>query len=362
MDGLSPQQWLDMLADRIEYVLSSQKVPGKVWGGTMTPHTVSFTITPALGTKVGKMLTLSEEIALALGVSHCRLYREGGSIQLEIRRGTSRQVSLLGLCRQMHKAPAASAILGLDKRGETVLLHIPSPSVVHTLISGTTGSGKTELLRSIVASLAYFNHQRVCQFILMDPKLRGLSPFQNLPHLLKPPISAIPDAVDTLEEVALEMERRDRMGISLPYIILVIDELADLLMTGGKEMEANLTRIIQRGRGAGIHVIAATQKPAASVIHPLIRSNFPMRIVGKVANPSDAYMAAGIGGTNAEKLIGHGDMLAIFQGQARRFQAGYIPESDIARLVRWTRRRHAHIRCEATPEPPSASYCRKRTA
>lgn len=362
MDGISTQQWLDMLADRIEYVLASQKVPGKVWGGTMTSHTVSFTITPAVGTKVSKILTLGEEIALALGLSHCRLYREGGAIQLEIRRGASEHVSLLGLCRHLQKAPEASAILGVDKRGEAVLLHIPSPSVVHTLISGTTGSGKTELLRTIVASLAYFNHQRVCQFILMDPKSRGLSPFQNLPHLLKPPIYAIPDAADTLEELALEMERRDRLDISRPYILLVIDELADLLMTGGKEMEANLTRIIQRGRGAGIHIIAATQKPAASVINPLIRSNFPMRIVGKVANPSDAYMAAGIGGTNAEKLLGHGDMLAIYQGQARRFQAGYIPEPDIARLVRWTRRRHRHIPCEADPAPPSASYCRNPTA
>jgi S-DNA-T family DNA segregation ATPase FtsK/SpoIIIE len=154
-----------------------------------------------------------------------------------------------------------------------------------------------------------------------------------LPHLLYPPLVEPADGAAALAELTVEMERRDRAGVQRPRIVVVIDELADLLMSGGAEAERRLLRLVQRGRGAGIHVVGATQKPSAQVISSLIRSNFPMRVVGRVCSAQDAQIAAGLPGTNAERLMGRGDMLAIMQGQVERFQAARIGEADIRRLV-----------------------------
>ena len=186
-----------------------------------------------------------------------------------------------------------------------------------------------------MASLALLHRQRACQMVLIDPKSRGLAPFANFPHLLRPLVTDTTAAGAALTDLVGEMEQRDRTGVSSPPIIVVIDELADLLMTGGREVEQPLTRLLQRGRGAGIHVVAATQKPSASALNPLIRSNFPMRIVGRVVSAGDALMAAGVGGTNAERLTGRGDMLAVTQGCATRFQGAYIDEAQIAQLSGW---------------------------
>ncbi len=341
VNDTAQRRLLELQADRIEMVLASHHAAGKVWGGVVSPRVITFHVAPMVGTRLRKIFQLSEEIALALGVSYCRVYREEGMIRVEIPREDSRQVSLMELCRQARPAEPGTAILGVDKSGRTLMVRLSSPDVVHILVSGTTGSGKTELLRSIVASLAYLHAQRECQMVLIDPKGRGLRVFDGLPHLLYPPASTIPDAAAMLCDVVIEMERRDRAGIDRPYIVVVVDELADLLMQGGDEVEQSLTRMVQRGRGAGVHVIAATQKPSATVISSLLRSNFPMRIVGRVVNPGDAFLAAGVGGTNAERLLGRGDMLAVLQGQVIRFQAAYIGEPAIRHLVQWTRQRYA---------------------
>ncbi|MBC7241954.1 MAG: DNA translocase FtsK [Anaerolineae bacterium] len=355
MAGSVQRRMLELQADRIEMVLAAHQAAGRVWGGVISPRVITFNLSPLMGTRLRKITQLSEEIAMALGVSYCRIYREEGTLKVEIPREDGRKVSLLELCRQVRPAVPGTAVLGVEKGGRTLMVRLSSPDVVHILVSGTTGSGKTELLRAVVASMAYLHRQSECQIVLVDPKGRGLRVFDGLPHLLYPPASTIPDAVAVITDTVIEMERRDRLGIDRPLVVVVVDELADLLMQGGEEVEKSLTRLVQRGRGAGVHVIAATQKPSAEVISSLLRSNFPMRIVGRVVNPADAYLAAGVGGTNAERLMGRGDMLAVLQGQVIRFQAAHIPEPAIRHLVQWLRSRYAGRAILDVPAIPDAN-------
>jgi S-DNA-T family DNA segregation ATPase FtsK/SpoIIIE len=214
--------------------------------------------------------------------------------------------------------------LGLDQEGVPLLLRLPSPNVAHALIAGTTGSGKTALARTMVASLALHNSQRNLQLVLVDPKGRGFLPFEGLPHLLVPVVTRVDEALSVLQRLVAEMERRDAEGRCEPGLVVVLDELADLVQVGGREMVTALTRLTQRGREAGLHLVACTQKPSAAVIGGLVKSNFPVRLVGSVASPEDAKVATGLAQTGAERLLGQGDFLVVAKGQVTRMQAAYI--------------------------------------
>ena len=229
--------------------------------------------------------------------------------------------------------PPFTAVLGVDQQGAPLLLPLPSPNVAHVLIAGTTGSGKTALARSIIASLVMFNSRRALQLVLIDPKGRGFTPFAGLGHLLAPVISRCDEALAMLQRLVDEMERRDREGRSEPRLVVVLDELADLVQVGGKEMELALTRLTQRGREAGIHVVACTQKPTAAVIGGLVKSNFPVRLVGAVTSPEDAKVATGLAQTGAERLLGQGDFLVVAQGSTTRMQAAYLSAQAAEALV-----------------------------
>jgi S-DNA-T family DNA segregation ATPase FtsK/SpoIIIE len=334
------QQMLHLQADRIEQVLSSYKIPSRVTGGTITPRLVRYQLSTPFGVQVKRVAGLAEEIALGLGACSCRVYREEGLVQVEIPRDDPQVVQLLPLCRQLVAAgargrdtvPPVTAVLGLDHEGAPLLLRLPSPNVAHVLIAGTTGSGKTALARSIVTSLALFNSQRALQLVLVDPKGRGFSPFSGLPHLLVPVISCIDEARSLLKRIVGEMERRDCEGRCEPRLAVVLDELADLVQVGGREIEAALTRLTQRGREAGIHLVACTQKPTASVIGGLVKSNFPVRLVGSVASPEDAKVATGLARTGAERLLGQGDFLVVAKGRVNRMQVAYV-EPDAVRQM-----------------------------
>jgi S-DNA-T family DNA segregation ATPase FtsK/SpoIIIE len=197
------------------------------------------------------------------------------------------------------------------------------------LIAGTTGSGKTELARTLVASLTLHQKPRDVQIAIFDPKAHSFSAFANVPHLLFPLVSQSADTLERMQYLVEEMERRDQMQVIRPRIIVVVDELADVLQTCGKEMETWLTRLVQRGRSAGMSVIACTQKPSAAVVGTLMRANFPVRMVGRVTSANDALVAAGMGGTGAEKLAGRGDFLLIAGGQVIRFQAAQTNAQDL---------------------------------
>lgn len=323
---------LEYQADRIEMVLQSHDVPSRVFGGLVTPRFVRFKLLPELGTRVNKVARLSEEIALALAVPSCRVYRRDGQIEVEVPRGKQVKVGLLPLCGRVGDVPPCTAVLGLDGEGVPLLLRLPSPDVVHVLIGGVTGSGKTALARAMIASLSFYNQLSQAQMVLIDPKGDGFSPFDGLPHLLYPIIKDVDGALSALSRLVEEMERRE--GEVEPRVVVFIDELADLMMEGGREMERLLTRLLQRGRGAGIHVVGCVQKPTAKVIGSLVKSNFPVRMVGSVTSPEDAKVVSGIAGTGAERLLGRGDFLLVAKGKVIRFQAAHISEAEIERLVR----------------------------
>ena len=342
----------ELQAARIESVLGAHKVPARVWQATVTPRFVRFDVTTALGTKLTKVSSLAEELAFSLGARDTRVYREGGVLHVEVPRETPRAVELLALCGRLSNVPAMCAVLGVDDGGVPLLLRLDSPDVAHVLLAGATGSGKTALARTLLLSLAMHNHPGRLQMVLIDPKGRGLAPLADLPHLWQGMgrlsqaasqnwpapggatgqpgvVQDVATAAGLLDLVVAEMERRDAAGCALPRLIVAIDELADLLTTGGKAVAEALTRLTQRGREAGIHVLAATQRPAAALVGGMMKANFPVRLVGSVTSPEDAKVAAGIAGTHAERLLGRGDFLLVAKGQVIRFQAAYVSASEM---------------------------------
>ena len=320
---------LHFQADQIESVLAQHRLPARVTGGTVTPGTVRFEVSPGPGIRLRRIVELSEELALCLRVTHCRIFRHGGGLQIEVPREQRAGVSLLELCAGLGQAPPCTAALGLDHDGRPLLLNLPSPDVAHVLIAGTTGSGKTELARAMIASLAHWNRQSRLQLLLIDPKNRGLAPFCALPHLLGPVVTEAEAAIAALAEMVQEMVRRDQQGCSQPEVVIVIDELADLALAAPKEVQQHLSRLAQRGREAGLHLVVCTQKPTAGVVGTLVKANFPVRLVGAVVTPEEAKVATGLARTGAEKLLGRGDFLAVARGEVIRFQAAYIAEKDI---------------------------------
>jgi len=382
---MANRQVLELQSDRIEMVLASHKAPARVTGGVVTPRAVQYHLAPAMGVKVNKLQALTDELALALGVTNVRVSRQGSSVQLEVPRDDARPVKLLPLMAQLAASPALAAgasvpgrgdgkpnsrpgtarqgtclplftaVLGLCDDGAPLLVRLASPDVAHVLISGTTGSGKTALCQTIILSLAMAHRRSQLQFVLVDPKRRAFAPFETLPHLLRPVIGDASEAVQALGELVRLMETRGApitpegypggkgaLGVAqrgaevTPRIIVVLDELADLTCganAGGKALNEHLTRLVQRGREAGIHVIACTQKPSSQVLGTLVRANFPARLVGKVVSPEDARVAAGIGGTGAERLSGRGDFLAVAAGQVVRFQAAYVSAAEMEQVV-----------------------------
>ena len=324
---------LNHQADVIESVLAAHKIQGKVWGGAVTPRFIRFDLTTSMSTRISKVLALREEVAMHLGVPDVRLYRKGDAIRIEVPRSDAAVVRFDVLRKRLKRIPPLTAVLGVDEEGAPLLLHITSPDVAHVLVAGTTGSGKTALLKMLVLSLALYNPQRNLQLALIDPKSRGLSALSDVPHLIRPIESNPARAIDLLEGAVVEMERRDRQKISRPAIIIVIDELADLRLVGGNRVEKSLTRLTQRGREAGMHVIVATQRPTAAVIGSLVRANLPVRLVGAVTTPEEAKVATGVAGSGANRLKGRGDFLLVARTEIIRFQAAYTSDKEIRRLV-----------------------------
>jgi S-DNA-T family DNA segregation ATPase FtsK/SpoIIIE len=324
---------LDYQADQIEMVLYSHKVPGRVLGGVVTPRWIRFEVMPGLGARVSSIVRLSEEIALRLGSGGVRVRRQGGTVRVEVPREDGETVRLLPLAARLGEIPRQSALLGLDEEGVPLLLRLPSPEVGHVLVAGTTGSGKTALARSMAVSLALHNRQGEVQLVIIDPKGRGYEALSGLPHLLWPVVREVHEAAYALNELVRLMLQRDQEQVQEPRVVVVIDELADLVEAGGRGVARSITRLTQRGREAGIHVIACTQKPTVDAIGSLVKSNFPVRLVGSVASPEDAKVASGLPGTGAEKLLGRGDFLLVVKGEVTRFQAAYVSVGDVAAIT-----------------------------
>lgn len=333
--GWTTRKTLEFQAACIDDLMLQHRITARVTGGTVTPRFIQFRMLLGLGTKIARVKGLTEELALTLNAPSCRVSRQGGYLAVEIPRPDPEPVHLLRLQKRLNgrEIPFGSAVLGLAQDGAPLLVRLPSPDVTHLLVAGTTGSGKTALVRTIVVSLALAHKRRHLGFVLIDPKGRAFGPLTALPHLLRPVAQRPEDAADLMSELVKLMLKRDRNGWPpKPRVVVVIDELADLLMTSPRAQLA-LTRLTQRGREAGIHLIACTQKPASQVLGSLAKANFPVRLVGRVTSPEDARCAAGVGGSGAERLSGLGDFVVVAGGQVTRFQAAYVPRRELAEVV-----------------------------
>lgn len=315
---------LNLQADMIEALLANHNVRARVWGGTVLPRTVRFSLTTTLDTKFKKLASLSDEIAMALNAESVRVYRQGKTIAVEVPREDAETVYLRDLLRKLPELPPFSSVVGIDQEGVPLVVRLDSPDVSHLLIVGRTGSGKTALLRTVIASLVRLNPPHKLQMVVIDPKGRSFRNFRGLRHLATPPLSQAEEIQEALEKIVYKMENREREGTNIPRIVVAIDELAEITRYGGKGVMRAIERLTQRGRSAGIHVIAATQKPTTEVLGSLAKANFPVRMVGAVVSPEEAKIATGIAGSGAEKLGGRGDFLLVNNGSLLRFQAAYV--------------------------------------
>jgi len=236
-----------------------------------------------------------------------------------------------------------TACVGVDTQNKPVLLDVSKAP--HILIAGTTGSGKSVLLNSVICSLLYKTTPATAKFLFIDPKQVEMSLYSDLPHLYKPIIKDVAGAVDALGLVCCEMDKRykylSRKGYKnieqtkMPRLYVVIDELADLMLTSKKAVETSIIRIAQLGRAAGIHLIIATQRPTTNIITGLIKANIPCKIALAVSNTADSMTILNHGG--AEKLTGRGDAIIKKPDSIHetRLQAYYTPDNDIIKIVNY---------------------------
>ncbi|MEJ5309018.1 MAG: DNA translocase FtsK [Anaerolineae bacterium] len=345
----SLRPYLEYQADRVEAVLAAHRTPGRVTGGTVGPRLIRFFLNPAPNTRFASIKRLADDLALAMQVPTLSVEKGKEGVILEFSNPIPRPVTLLSLLPEAMPMPLATALLGLTDDGMPLLARLSAPEVAHILVAGTTGSGKSALLRTIAASLALTHAPNLLQMLCIDPKGRAFPAFNGIPHLTRKPIVNVPEALEALRSVVRVMEARDRRGeaplsdrnalashnegvegTSVPRIVIFIDELADLVMQGEAPLTDTLTRLVQRGRQAGVHVIAATQHPSSAILSSVMRANFPLRLVGRVVSADDARVASGRAGTNAHLLNGRGDFLAVSGGENPiRFQAAYIDEKDL---------------------------------
>lgn len=245
---------------------------------------VHFDVSPTLGAKARNAMQLADEIAIGLGIAHVHVRRVDDTMRIEVPRFDHRVVSLLSLCEQLRTLPALTCVLGTDKTGKPLGVHLPT--VGHVLIVGGTGAGKTEMLRTIVASLAYLKRPAECRMRLVG---ESLDVFAGLPHVIPP------------TEASYDMR------------VLVIDDLTRPF----PPLET---------LPAGVHIVAATRDPRIDI-------GAGLTIVGRVPNKWQAWQASGLPNSGAQRLLGRGDFLAVQNGQATRFQASYIAEREIPALI-----------------------------
>jgi len=343
--------YLESQADRIEAVLATHKAPSRITGGTVGPRVICFDLEPAPTVRLATIQRLSDDLALALRVPSLRINRNRRGAVLEFPNPQPQPVRLLPLL-EGETLPFATIALGLTAAGTPLLARLPSADVAHVLVSGTTGAGKSVLLRSMAASLIHCNRPGAVALLAIDPKGRTFPADFNPPHLLRPVVTDPAAAADVLASLVALMQQRDTRRENRPLVAVVIDELADLVFAGGDAVTKNLSRLLQRGREAGIHIIAAIQRPSAAVLCGLMRANFPLRLVGRVVSPEDSRIASGRGGVGAEKLEGRGDFIAVSGGETRRFQAAIITRAEL--LVLTHRPQHSKTELTLPPAPQPA--------
>ncbi|WP_407892947.1 DNA translocase FtsK [Lacticaseibacillus sp. N501-2] len=360
--------WVEAQAQRLDETLEAFHVGAHVVAHTIGPTVTQFQVSLDAGVKVNKITNLNDDLKLALAAKDIRIEAPipgKTTVGIEIPNLHPRPVMLREVLQSPAFQDATSPLtiaLGVDLFGQPVVTNINK--MPHGLIAGATGSGKSVFINSLLTSLLYKATPEQVRLLLIDPKAVELAVYNNLPHLVSPVISDPKAAAEALKWAVEEMENRYQkmaaagvrnlaqfnrkakshgdFGLVLPYVVIIIDELADLMMVAASEVQDYIARITQKARAAGIHLIVATQRPSVDVITGTIKNNIPTRIAFMVASQTDSRTI--IDANGAERLLGRGDMLYLGNGasQALRLQGTFIDE-DIATVVDFVKKeRPAH--------------------
>ncbi|MDR2543515.1 MAG: DNA translocase FtsK [Treponema sp.] len=343
----------------LKETLEEFKIQAEVTGIRKGPVITMFEILPAPGVKLSKIVGLQDNIALRLAASSVRIVAPipgKHAVGIEVPNAKRNIVSFKEIIEhelQSEKKMELPVVMGKDITGEAQTVDLVQ--MPHILIAGATGSGKSVCVNSIILSLLYQLHPAHCRLMLIDPKIVELKLYNDIPHLLTPVITESKKAFQALQYCIYEMERRyaclDSMGVRdirsynrrikeknvaqehMPYIVVVIDEFADLMTTTGKELESTVARLAAMSRAVGIHLVLATQRPSIDVITGLIKANIPSRIAFMVASKTDSRIIIDMVG--AEKLLGKGDMLysGVVDPFPIRMQGAFVSEEEVEAVV-----------------------------
>ena len=358
---------LKQTAARLQATLAEFGLKSRVVGWISGPLVTTFKIAMGEGERVSRIVNLEDDIALSLASESVRIYAPiaGTSlVGIEIP-NSERQEVLLGDVLPEAKGGPLEFAIGRDVSGRPVVEDLAS--MPHLLIAGATGAGKSVMINSIIMSILMRATPEEVRLIMVDPKRVELSGYNELPHLYVPVVTEPKKAAGALAWAVGEMDRRNRaleaLGVKniksfnarvakeraagkedvpspLPYFVIIIDELADLMMVAGKDVEASIVRIAQLGRAAGVHLIVATQRPSVDVVTGLIKANIESRIAFSVASSTDSRVI--IDQKGAERLLGRGDMLFRPGGRGlRRVLGAYVSEEEIERVVAYIKERSA---------------------
>ena len=347
---------------RLADTLSSFGVDAKAGEVIHGPSVTRYEFTLDQGVKLSKITNLQDDIALALGASGVRIApvpNKISAVGIEVPNRTVTAVRIRDVIESRefinHPSPVAFAV-GKDIGGNNIVGNIAK--LPHVLIAGTTGSGKSVCTNSLIVSMLYKSTPDEVRFIMVDPKMVELAPYNGIPHLLIPVVTDPKKAAGALQWAVFEMMKRYKMfsekGVKdlagynalsetdedvkkLPTVVVVIDELADLMLVAAKEVEESICRVAQMGRAAGMHLVIATQRPSADVITGLMKANIPSRIAFAVASSMESRII--LDTTGAEKLVGKGDMLYFPLGDTKptRVQGCFITPEEIDRVVKFVK-------------------------
>ncbi len=362
-------KWLLEQEELLNLTLQNFNVGASVVNVTQGPSVTRFEVQPEPGVKVNKITNLSDDIKLSLAARDIRIEAPipgKHTIGIEVPNQKSRPVLINEIIQTNVFEEASSpltAVLGLDIAGKPIVTDLKK--MPHGLIAGATGSGKSVCINTILVSLLFKASPEDLKLLLIDPKMVELAPYNRIPHLVSPVITDVKAATAALKWAVDEMERRyelfahtgvrdinrfnelamqhKRYSDKLPFIVIVIDELADLMMMSPADVEEAICRIAQKARACGIHLIVATQRPSVDVITGLIKANIPTRIAFSVSSQVDSRTIIDISG--AEKLLGRGDMLFLENGSSKpvRLQGTFVSDEEIDLVV-------AHVREQREPE------------
>ncbi|TYR82776.1 DNA translocase FtsK [Priestia megaterium] len=350
-------------AEKLEKTFQSFGVKAKVAKVHLGPAVTKYEVYPDVGVKVSKIVNLSDDLALALAAKDIRIEAPipgKSAVGIEVPNEEVAMVSLREVLEaKENMQPNKKLLVGLgrDISGEAVLAELNK--MPHMLVAGATGSGKSVCINGIIISILMRTKPHEVKLMMIDPKMVELNMYNGIPHLLAPVVTDPKKASQALKKVVSEMERRyelfshsgtrniegynelvkrqndesDAKQPSLPYIVVIVDELADLMMVASSDVEDSITRLAQMARAAGIHLIIATQRPSVDVITGVIKANIPSRIAFSVSSQTDSRTILDMGG--AEKLLGRGDMLFMPVGASKpvRVQGAFLSDEEVEEIV-----------------------------